>query len=49
MKDPTFARGVERDDVQRGAELLGVDLDQHIARVIAAMREVSDELGLSKG
>jgi putative nucleotidyltransferase with HDIG domain len=49
MKDPAFARGVDRDDVRRGAELLGVDLDEHIAKVIAAMRDVSDELGLSKG
>jgi putative nucleotidyltransferase with HDIG domain len=49
LKDPTFARGVDRDEVRRGSELLGVDLDQHIAHVIEAMREISDELGLSKG
>jgi putative nucleotidyltransferase with HDIG domain len=49
MKDPTFARGVDREDVQRGAELLGVDLDAHIANVIDAMRGISDQLGLSKG
>jgi putative nucleotidyltransferase with HDIG domain len=49
MKDPAFARGVDRDEVRRGAELLGVDLDEHIAKVIAAMRDVSDELGLSRG
>jgi predicted hydrolase (HD superfamily) len=48
MKDPTFARGVDRDDVQRGADLLGVDLTEHIAKVIAAMREISGELGLSR-
>jgi putative nucleotidyltransferase with HDIG domain len=48
MKDPTFARGVDRDDVQRGADLLGVDLTEHIAKVIAAMREISDELGLNR-
>jgi putative nucleotidyltransferase with HDIG domain len=49
MKDPTFARGVNREDVQRGAELLGLDLDQHIGNVIAAMQGVAGELGLRKG
>ncbi len=49
MKDRTFAAGVDRDDVRRGAELLGIDFDEHIAIVIAAMREISDELGLGKG
>jgi putative nucleotidyltransferase with HDIG domain len=48
MKDPTFARGVDRDDVQRGADLLGMDLGEHIQKVIAAMREVAAELGLSR-
>jgi putative nucleotidyltransferase with HDIG domain len=48
MKDPTFARGVDRDDVRRGAELLGVDMTQHIQKVIDAMRGIGDELGLSK-
>jgi putative nucleotidyltransferase with HDIG domain len=48
MKDPTFARGVDREDVQRGADLLGVDLTEHIQRVIDAMREVAGELGLSR-
>lgn len=47
MKDPAFARGVDREDVKRGAELLGVDLDTHIRNVIAAMREIGDELGLT--
>ena len=46
MKDPSFAAGVDREEVKRGAELLGLDLDQHIANVIAAMREISDELSL---
>lgn len=49
MKDPTFARGVDRDDVRRGAELIGIDFDEHIANVIAAMRGIGDELGLSRG
>ena len=47
MKDKGFARGVNRDDVTAGAEALGVPLDEHIAVVIAAMRGVAAELGLS--
>jgi putative nucleotidyltransferase with HDIG domain len=46
MKDPAFARGVDRDEVRRGCELLGLDMDEHIANVIAAMREIAGELGL---
>jgi len=46
LKQPSFARGVNRDDVVRGAEQLGVDLDEHIAFVIAALRPISAELGL---
>ncbi|MEN8375984.1 MAG: HD domain-containing protein [Gemmatimonadota bacterium] len=49
MKDLTFARGVDRADVVRGAELLGVDLDTHIANVIGAMREAASDLGLPTG
>lgn len=48
MKDKAFAAGVDRDDVRHGAELLGVELDQHMANVITAMREISDELGLRR-
>jgi predicted hydrolase (HD superfamily) len=47
MKDPAFARGVDREEVRRGSELLGVELDQHIDHVIAAMREIAQELGLT--
>lgn len=47
MKDTAFARGVDREEVRRGTELLGVELDEHIANVIAAMREIASELGLS--
>ena len=46
MKDKAFARGVNRDDVLRGAEELGVPLDEHIAFVIEAMRGESAALGL---
>lgn len=48
MKDKAFAAGVDREDVRRGAELLDIDLDTHIANVIAAMQAISDELGLTR-
>jgi putative nucleotidyltransferase with HDIG domain len=47
MKDKAFARGVNRDDVINGAQELGVDLDEHITFVIAAMQTRSADLGLS--
>lgn len=47
MKDPTFARGVDREEVRRGTELLGVELEQHIRNVIDAMRDVAPDLGLT--
>ena len=46
MKDKAFARAVSRDDLRRGADELGLPLDQHIANVIAFMRLRADELGL---
>jgi putative nucleotidyltransferase with HDIG domain len=46
LKDKAFARGVNREDVIKGAEELGVPLDEHIAFCIAAMREQADALGL---
>jgi putative nucleotidyltransferase with HDIG domain len=46
MKDKAFARAVNRDDLRRGAEELGIPLDQHIANVIAFMRVEADALGL---
>lgn len=48
LKDKGFARSVNRDDVYRGAEELGVDLDQHITFVIQALTGVADEIGLGK-
>lgn len=47
MKDKAFARGVNREDVISGAADLGVDLDEHIAFVIAAMQGIAPSLGLS--
>jgi putative nucleotidyltransferase with HDIG domain len=46
LKQPSFAAGVHRDEVYRGAEELGLDLDEHIRNVIEAMRPIAGELGL---
>jgi putative nucleotidyltransferase with HDIG domain len=48
LKDKAFARTVNRDDVYRGAEELGVDLDQHIAFIVAALTAVAPDIGLSR-
>ena len=47
MKDKAFARGVSREDVLHGVELIGVELSQHISNVIEAMQGIKEELGLS--
>ena len=47
MKDKQFAAGVDRDDVRRAAEELGVELAEHVQFVIEAMRGVAPELGLA--
>src|ERR671919_2993577 len=46
LKQPSFAAGVHRDEVYAGAELLDVDLDEHIANVVEAMQPIGRELGL---
>jgi predicted hydrolase (HD superfamily) len=46
MKDKAFARGVNRDDIVKGAAEMGVPLDDHIAHCIAAMRANAEVLGL---
>jgi putative nucleotidyltransferase with HDIG domain len=46
MKDKAFARSVNRNDITAGAADLGVDLEQHIAFCIEAMKGVADKLGL---
>jgi len=46
MKDKAFARAINRDDLRKGAEEIALPLDQHIANVIAFMREQADPLGL---
>jgi putative nucleotidyltransferase with HDIG domain len=46
LKQPSFAAGVHRDEVYAGAELLGVELDEHIQTVTDAMKPIAGELGL---
>jgi predicted hydrolase (HD superfamily) len=49
MKSKGFARGVNREDVVRGAADFGVDLTEHIQFVIGAMRGIAADLGLERG
>jgi putative nucleotidyltransferase with HDIG domain len=46
LKTPAFAAAVSREDITRGAQLLGLELDDHIARVIAALQTVAEPLGM---
>lgn len=48
MKDKAFARTVKREDLWGGAEELGLNFDEHCAFVIAALREIQEELGLQR-
>jgi predicted hydrolase (HD superfamily) len=47
MKDKAFARSVSRDDIVNGAQELGVELEEHIAFCIEAMKSIAKELGLA--
>ena len=47
LKDKAFAAKVERDEVQAGAELLGVDLNAHITFIIEALKPHAEELGIA--
>jgi putative nucleotidyltransferase with HDIG domain len=47
MKDKAFARSVNRDDIVNGAADMGLDLEEHIAFCIAAMKAIAPELGLA--
>src|SRR5256714_7933 len=49
LKQPSFASGVHREDVYKGAEELGVDLDEHIKHVVAALQPIAAELGVKSG
>jgi predicted hydrolase (HD superfamily) len=46
LKQPSFAAAVDRAQVQRGMDELGVDPDEHIALIIEALAERSEELGI---
>jgi putative nucleotidyltransferase with HDIG domain len=48
LKQPSFAAAVNRDEVRAGAEELGVDFDEHVAFVIAALSERAEELGVAQ-
>ena len=47
LKEPAFARAVNRDDIINGVEELGVELNDHIGEVIEAMRGIAEEIGLA--
>ncbi len=47
MKDKSFARAVNREDITNGADQLGVDLEEHIGFVIEALKPVANELGIA--
>jgi putative nucleotidyltransferase with HDIG domain len=49
LKQPSFAAGVNRDDVYKGADELGVELDEHIRNVVEALRPIAADLGLPAG
>ncbi len=46
FKDKAFARNVKREDIFKGAEELGVPLEEHIGMVIRALQGIAKELGL---
>ena len=46
LKDKAFARNVSRDDIRRGAELLGLSEDEHITNVLTALKSIAPTLGL---
>jgi putative nucleotidyltransferase with HDIG domain len=49
MKDKAFARDVNREDITRGAQELGIDLEEHMTFVIDSLKPVATELGLNTG
>ena len=46
LKQPSFAAGVHRDEVYAGAELLGIEFDEHIRNVVGALQPIAPQLGL---
>ena len=49
MRDKNFAKDVNRDDITRGAEELGVDLDEHITFIVESMKPVAAQIDLAVG
>lgn len=47
MKDKAFARAVNREEMLRNAELLGVEFDEHVNNVIAGLKPIANQLGLT--
>ena len=47
LKDRRFAAAINRDDVRQGAQEVGLELNEHIANVIAGMQADATRLGLS--
>jgi predicted hydrolase (HD superfamily) len=47
MKDKSFAAKVNREEIRKGAEELGVDFDEHVQFVVQALSGVADRLGLN--
>jgi predicted hydrolase (HD superfamily) len=47
MKDKGFARTVNREDITKGAEIMGIELDDHIAFVIDSLKPVAGDLGIA--
>ncbi len=45
-KDKAFARGAKREDIERGAQELGIPLDEHIQNVLMALQETHEQYGL---
>ena len=49
MRDKAFAKDVNRDDIVRGAEGLGVDLDEHISFIVDSMKSIAAQIDLKAG
>ena len=47
MKQKSFAAAVKREDIEKGAQLLGLTPDEHISHVIRSMQSIAEELGLA--
>jgi len=48
MKQKSFAAAVKREDIEKGAQILGLSLDEHVQNVITAMQSVAPALGLAQ-